>query len=132
MPLTDEQASEVSGGIDSAVVSAWRKVAEGEGCPTHAGCNDVGAFYYTWYNAKCPKCNAPESLFCRTMIAGKLNNAVFNKQPENFECIDTKCYVCNYLFGTCELSTGDRQGYIQNWGRCQHKNSTHGAEVPKK
>ena len=116
LPLTDEQASEASGGaVDSSIISGYRKMAESEGRPTHVGCNDAGLFSKTWRNANCPKCAAAESLFCKRITEGQQSP---HRQPHDtvYVCIDTKCYVCGYIFGrSCELISGYGQVFIQSW-----------------
>jgi len=118
LPLTDEEVNAVAGG-NSAYVSSWRKIAEGEGRPKHVGASgwsSIIAYHNgmkppnTWYNANCPKCGGQESLFARDMgEMGSLNHVIW--------CIDVKCYVCGYLFDNCHLSLNNPgEAFIQNWG----------------
>ena len=56
--------------------------------------------------AVCPKCNYRRVLWCRSLTA---------KTNDYYECVDTKCYRCDYHFGTCDLMRGSWEVYIQNW-----------------
>jgi len=114
-PLTDEQVSDVSGGgVDSSIISAWRKIAEAEGRGAHIGAKEAGAFIHRWHNANCPKCGAVESLFGRSIVMTK---EAANRLPLKHDCEDVKCYVCGYHFGNCHLVSGSLEVYIQDWGR---------------
>ena len=116
-PLSDDDLNAVAGGADPRIIAAWRGVAEGEGRPTHVGMKNTN---FMWRNANCPKCNGIESLFCSSMTAtGYFRETIISSRyPSNYDCVDTKCYICDYHFGTCELIAGTwGDVYIQNWGR---------------
>ena len=108
-PLSDKEAkaAAVDSYARSLLLASYREKAKAEGRPTQVGCTDNGAVLKTWRNANCPKCHSKESLFCRFIIAEPNGNS--------HECIDTKCYLCSYLFGACELKAGQWEVYIQNW-----------------
>ena len=115
LPIDDDELDAVAGGVDSSVISAWRRIAESEGRGAHIGCGNTGLFGTTWRNANCPKCDGPESLF-GSHITNTLDSRGKAYEFE-YDCTNVKCYVCGYVFGNCTLIAGTFEAFIREWGR---------------
>jgi len=119
LPLSDEEANAIAGGQDPSLVAMWRKTAESEGRPTHVGANRVNVSLKptgSWDNANCPICGNQDSLFCEKILTGKEVRQSNINLPYETVAVNTKCYVCREVFGTCQLKQGYYDVYIQNWG----------------
>jgi len=113
LPIDDDELDAAAGGVDSSVISAWRRIAESEGRGAHIGCGDTGLFRTTWRNANCPKCDGPESLFGSSIVKHTVYGLVVEG---SYFCTNVKCYVCGYIFGDCTLQAGTFEAFIKGWG----------------
>ena len=106
--LPDGKLEDVSGG--TYPFFKYDERAKAEGRPVRLACKEKGLIIQDVKCPRCPKCNdKSDYLYCRHMT--------YMSDIDAYECVDTKCYKCDYLFGTCDLKAGTWEVYIQNWGR---------------